>query len=198
MCCLYPGNRVQVSTSASSWFQKLICLWRLLCCVIWQQNFIFSAEWRSGICRKLLKVTEYCPSDDSMNSRRNLHLQSLTTQVLCGKIQQYMAQDPQQKLSWHICLFPESRHSPQCRMSSRAGYTVAHGGRQVAPSVQVLDGPTPGLWFVHWALHSAFHTFKVKTKTKEKCHQRLNSHSRKYMDVQNSLLPTIHLHLNMG
>ena len=133
-------------------------------------EFFFCAEGRSGICRKLLKVTEYCPSDDSMNLRRNLHLQSLTTQVLCGKIQRYAAQDPQQKLSWHICLFPESRHSPQCRMSSRAGYTVAHGGRQVAPSVQVLDGPTPGLWFVHWALHSAFHTFKVKTKTKEKCH----------------------------
>lgn len=47
MCCLYPGNRVQVSISASSWFQKLICLWRLLCCVIWQQNFFFLCwmEW---------------------------------------------------------------------------------------------------------------------------------------------------------
>lgn len=37
------------------------------------------------------------------------------------------------------------RHLPKCRMSSRAGHTVAHRGGQVVPSVQVLDGPTPGL-----------------------------------------------------
>lgn len=26
--------------SASPWFQELICLWRLRCCVIWKQNFL--------------------------------------------------------------------------------------------------------------------------------------------------------------
>lgn len=109
------------------------------------------------------------------------------------------ARDPVVSCILPTLLPPYQRNSPQCRMSSRAGYTVAHGGGQVAPSVQVLNGPTPGLRFVHRALHSAFHTLKVKTKTKEKRHWRLkNSHSHKYMDVHNLLLPIIPLHLNMG
>lgn len=90
---------------------------------------------------------------------------------------------------YHLCLPPGSRNSPQCRMSSGAGHTVAHGGGQVAASVQVLDGPTPGLWFVHRALHGAFHAVKVKTETKEKCHERLReSHLHKHMDVHNLFL----------
>lgn len=40
MCYLQSGNRAWIMLSASPWFQKLICLWRRLCCIIWQQNFL--------------------------------------------------------------------------------------------------------------------------------------------------------------
>lgn len=195
--------------SVSPYFQKLICWWRLftlLDCLA--ATFSFWLKRRHGICSKLFKALEYCSRDSPMNSQRNLHLESLTTmQLLWGKVSAIQdpwcpreAKDPRcPGTANHACPSLESRHSPQCRVSSRAGRTAAHGGRQVTPSVQILNGPTPGLWFVHRALHRAFHAFKVKTKTREKHHSRLNnSHSYRYTDVHNLLFPSTHMHLNMG
>lgn len=123
-------------------------------------------------------------------------------QVLCGKIQHCVVHDQPQKwgalLSQHCPVKAPpsgSRNSPQRRMSSWAGHAVAHGGGQVAPSVQILDRPTPGLWFVHRALHRAFHALEIKTKTKERSHSRLKSgQSHKYTAMRNRLLLTAHLH----
>ena len=145
--------------AASPGFQELICLWRLLCCVIWKQNFLSVLNEGAVFATSYLKALSIAQQTSPGSSAEAVP--TCPTKPAC---------------SW-------TRHSPQGRMSSRAGYTVAHGGRQVASSVQVLNGPTPGLWFVHRALHSALHTFKVKTKTKEKCHSRLNSDSHKHMDV---------------
>ena len=191
--------------SASPWFQKLKCLYRLLCCcIIWQQNFLFVRNDGMVFPGSYLMLQSTAQVMIPWTPRE-IFISKYWKCKLRGKIQEYMAQDRHRSeghccphASFQIRLTPDERNSPQCRMPSRAGHTVAHGGGQVAPSVQVLDGPAPGLWFVHRALHSAFHAFKVKTKTEEKCHRRLkDSHWHKHMDVHTLLLPFIHLHLNV-
>ena len=172
--------------AASPGFQELICLWRLLCCVIWKQNFlsvlnegvVFATSYLKAlsIAQQTIPWTPVgiCIWNRWQHKCRGTRTSDNTKPRILSRSCPTCPTKP--ACSW-------TRHSPQGRMSSRAGYTVAHGGRQVASSVQVLNGPTPGLWFVHRALHSALHTFKVKTKTKEKCHSRLNSDSHKHMDV---------------
>lgn len=58
-----------------------------------------------------LKLIANCPNDDPRNSWKTFHLESLEIQVLCGRIQHYMAQDHHRSersfcpsVSYQICL----------------------------------------------------------------------------------------------
>lgn len=74
MCCLYPENRASIMTSASPWFQKSMCLRRLLLFPT-AAELTLCAEWRNGVSWKLLNATEHGPRDDPRNSQRNLHFE---------------------------------------------------------------------------------------------------------------------------
>lgn len=74
MCCLYPENRASITTSASPWFQKSMCLCRLLLLPM-AAELTLCAEWRNGVSWKLLNATEHGPRDDPRNLQRNLHFE---------------------------------------------------------------------------------------------------------------------------
>lgn len=144
---------------------------RLLHCVIWHKLLTFYAESQRSTSKKGYVKRENTTKRTGHERLRHYQLDSLEKKGPRWKDTRMSAQDQKRRHDpavQSICL----RHLPKCRMSSRAGHTVAHRGGQVVPSVQVLDGPAPGLWFVHRTLHGTFHTFKVKTKTRKECYSR--------------------------